>query len=131
MKVRKSLVFLTSLPAAGGHTTSTLGLVKLLREEFPDIFVVTKEMPGHGASPEAKALLQNWGAQLAEVPAGKSLESTLSALQSCALGGGWHRPSAFLAMGMRNLAPVFAFALRPQNSVYFHITHELAPSPGC
>ncbi len=128
MKARKSLVFFTSLPAVGGHTTSTLGLVKLLREEFRDIFVVAKEMPGHGVSPEAKALLQDWGAQLAEIPAGKSLGSTLSALQSCALGGGWHRPSAFLAMGMRNLAPVLAFALRPQNSVYFHITHELTPA---
>ena len=31
-------------------------------------------------------------------------------------------------MGMRNLAPVFAFALRPQSSVYFHITHELTPA---
>ena len=128
MKARKSLVFFTSLPAVGGHTTSTLGLVKLLREEFRDIFVVAKEMPGHGVSPEAKALLQDWGAQLAEIPAGKSLGSTLLALQSCVLGGGWHRPSSFLAMGMRNLAPVLAFALRPQHSVYFHITHELTPA---
>ena len=31
-------------------------------------------------------------------------------------------------MGMRNLAPVLALALRPQNSVYFHITHELTPA---
>jgi glycosyltransferase involved in cell wall biosynthesis len=31
-------------------------------------------------------------------------------------------------MGMRNLAPVLALALRPQCSVYFHITHELSPA---
>jgi len=128
MKAKKSLVFFTSLPAVGGHTTSTLGLVKLLREEFRDIFVIAKEMPGHGVSPEAKALLQEWGARVAEIPAAKSLLSSLSALQACAFGGRLHRPSSFLAMGMRNLAPVLAFALRPHNSVYFHITHELTPA---
>ena len=99
MKAKKSLVFFTSLPAVGGHTTSTLGLVKLLREEFPDIFIVAKEMPGHGVSPEGKALLQDWGAQIAEIPAGKSLGSTLSALQACAFGGGLASPERFLGNG--------------------------------
>ena len=59
MKSNKSLVFFTSLPAVGGHTTSTLGLVKLLRDQFRDIFIIAKEMPGHGVSPEAKSSLQD------------------------------------------------------------------------
>ncbi|HEU4679327.1 MAG TPA: glycosyltransferase, partial [Terrimicrobiaceae bacterium] len=128
MKASKSLVFFTSLPAVGGHTTLTLGLVKLLREDFRDIFIIAKEMPGHGSSPEAKALLQEWGAHVQEIPAARSLLSSLSTLQTCAFGGRLHRPSSFLAMGMRNLAPVLAFALRPRNSVYYHITHELTPA---
>jgi glycosyltransferase involved in cell wall biosynthesis len=128
MKSNKSLVFFTSLPAVGGHTTSTLGLVKLLRDQFRDIFIIAKEMPGHGVSPEAKSSLQEHGAKIVEIPAGKSLVSGLSALLSCAFGGRLHRPTCYLAMGMRNLAPVLAFALRPQCSVYFHITHQLTPA---
>ena len=128
MKAMKSLVFFTSLPAVGGHTTSTLGLMKLLREDFRDIFIIAKEMPGHGSSPEALALLQEWGAHVQQIPSANSLLSSLSALQTCAFGGRLHRPTSFLAMGMRNLAPVLAFALHPHKSVYFHITHELSPA---
>lgn len=127
MKAKKSLVFFTSLPAVGGHTTSTLGLVKLLREDFQDIVVIAKQMPGHGSSAEAKTFLQELGAQVEEIPTARSLLGTLLAFQACVFGGHLHRPSSFLAMGMRNLAPVLAFALRPRHSVYFHITHELTP----
>ena len=128
MEPKKNLVFFTSLPEVGGHTSITLSLVNLLRDQFEDILVISKEMPGHGTSSEGKSVLRDLGTQVMDIRSESAFASTLSILRSSAIDKRWHRPSVYLAMGMRHLAPVLEFALRPQTSAFYHITHELTPA---
>ena len=128
MESKRNLVFFTSLPEVGGHTSITLSLVNLLRDRFGDMLVISKEMPGHGTSREGKAMLRDLGIHVLEIGSERALASTFSTLRTCAINERWRRPSVFLAMGMRHLAPVLAFVLRPQSSAFYHITHELTPA---
>jgi len=128
MESKKNLVFFTSLPEVGGHTSITLSLVNLLRDQFGDILVISKQMPGHGTSREGKVVLRDLGTHVLEIGSESAFANTLSILQSCAIDKRWRRPSVFLAMGMRHFSPALAFVLRPQSSAFYHITHELTPA---
>ncbi len=120
------LVFFTSLPKVGGHTTISVELVRLLRPLFNDIQVIVREMAGHGTSTEATDELIKLGATVFYLP-GSSVTQDLGKLMSLACRRGT-RPDVFLSMGMRHFSPVLALMLRPVRSVYYHITHELTPS---
>jgi glycosyltransferase involved in cell wall biosynthesis len=113
------LLFFTSLPEIGGHTTITVALVRLLRNLFDEVIVIAKEMPGHGTSSEAVGALHAVGATT-HVFAGRIPPVTL-----WRVGAG--RRTALLAMGMRHLSPLLCCVWRPSRSIYYHITHDLTP----
>ncbi len=119
------LVFFTSLPRVGGHTTISLGLVRLLRTSFDQISVIVREMAGHGTSSDALSELSELGVTVLQLP-GQSTGSDFRKLIPFVVR---HRkPDVFLAMGMRHFSPVLAVMLMPKRSVYYHITHELTPT---
>ncbi len=120
----RKLVFFTSLPRVGGHTTITLGLVRLLRPSFDHISIIVREMAGHGTSSDALIELSELGVTVLQLP-GQSSASDFRKLMPFIRR---HRkPDVFLAMGMRHFSPVLAIMLSPKRSVYYHITHELTP----
>jgi glycosyltransferase involved in cell wall biosynthesis len=120
------LVFFTSLPKVGGHTTISVELVRLLRPLFSDIQVIVREMPEHGTSTEATDELIKLNARVLYLP-GKNATKDLGMLTPFVLARRT-RPDVFLSMGMRHFSPVLALMLRPVCSVYYHITHELTPA---
>lgn len=124
------LIIFTSLPDVGGHTTITLGLVRLLREQFAEIVVISKEMPGHGTCALSCKALEEMGATVVRIGQAESLGglSLQATLRKAAPFGPWHRPAAFVTVGMRHLSPLLAFLLRPEKSLYYHITHEITAS---
>lgn len=114
-------VFFTSLPEVGGHTTITLGIVRLVRRWFDGVLVVVKEIPGHGTSRAALEALRMMGVEILVLDgaAGFPRASQWAALMR------WRHPAVFLAMGMRHLSPILAVVLGAKRSVYYHITHDL------
>jgi glycosyltransferase involved in cell wall biosynthesis len=122
MAVKRSLVIFTSLPFVGGHTTITLGLCNLMRDQFDDITVLVKEMPEHGHCEAAEMELQNIGCLVVLM---RDL-STSGILAQAATT--WCRPDCFLSIGMRHMGPILSFLLRPKVSLNYHITHEMTRS---
>lgn len=109
-----SLVIFSSLPAVGGHTTTTLKLCEILSPSFDRTQVLYKTMPGHGHSLAAEQQL---------LAAGVGVQRLGNPL-TCVRRVG--RPQTFLAVGMRHQSPLLAVLLRPRHSAYYHITHELS-----
>jgi glycosyltransferase involved in cell wall biosynthesis len=119
-------VFFTSLPEVGGHTTITVGLLRLVRGWFGRVLVVVKEMPGHGTSASALEALAGMGVETMVLNGKAGLPRVL---QWAGLVR-WRRPAVFLAMGMRHLSPVLALLLGARQSFYYHITHDLGGRVG-
>jgi len=115
MNPASSLVIFSSLPRVGGHTTTTLKLCEILAPAFASITVIVKEIPGHGHSSAAEEQLRRAGIR------------TVPCKNPLALACEFRRPQTFLAIGMRHLSPVLSLLLRPRQSIYYHITHELSP----
>lgn len=115
MNPTSSLVIFSSLPCVGGHTTTTLKLCEILAPAFSSIAVIVKEIPGHGHSSAAEEQLHKAGIR------------TVRCKNPFALSSEFRRPRTFLAIGMRHLSPVLSLILRPRQSIYYHITHELNP----
>lgn len=120
--MKRCLTLFTSLPLVGGHTTITLGLCSLVRDQFDDIAVLVKEMPGHGHCEAAEMELRNIGCRVVLM---RDL-STSGVLSQAATT--WHRPDCFLSIGMRHMGPILSFLLRPKVSLNYHITHEMTRS---
>jgi glycosyltransferase involved in cell wall biosynthesis len=120
--MKRCLTLFTSLPSVGGHTTITLGLCSLLRDQLDDITVLVKEMPGHGHCEAAEVELQNIGCRVLLM---RGL-STSGILAQAATK--WRRPDCFLSMGMRHMGPILSSLLRPKVSLNYHITHEMTHS---
>ena len=115
-------VFFTSLPEVGGHTTITLGIVRLVRGWFKRVLVVIKEIPGHGTSASAMETLHEMGVETLVLngPAGMPGVAQWARLFQ------WRRSDVFLVMGMRHLSPIMAWVLGARRSFYYHITHDLS-----
>lgn len=120
MSRKDELVVFSSLPSVGGHTTTTLKLCELLAPNFARTCVLAKAMPGHGFSQSAAQELARLGVQVLTWKTGNPIAVLRPLLRS-------GRPHTFLAIGMRHLSPVLAVLLRPRQSFYYHITHELSP----
>lgn len=118
-----SLVMFSSLPLVGGHTIITLKLCEILRDRFSQICVITKEMPGHGHSLLAVKQLEAMGVKVTTLHGSKL--NSLSSLTRIFIHE--RQPDVFLSIGMRHLSPALVLALRPKQSVHYHITHELSP----
>ncbi len=119
------LIFFTSLPKVGGHTTITLGLCQLLRPHFRELEVWCKTMPGHGFSAPALEELQAMGCRvecLADEE-GKLHPWKLIKLIFRAFG----QPSTHLfVLTMGHLSLVLALLLARRRSLYYYITHDLS-----
>jgi glycosyltransferase involved in cell wall biosynthesis len=117
------LVFFTSLPNVGGHTTISVELVRLLRPLFKNITLITREMPGHGTSEGAINTLRRLDTNIVKLSGGRLVSDLRKVLVDHHLCLG--RPDIFLAMGMRHLSPILSVISRAERSFYYHITHEL------
>lgn len=120
--MKRRLALFTSLPSVGGHTTITLGLCHLLRDQFDDILVLVKEMPGHGHCEAAEVELKNLGCRIVRL---RDLSTSGILAQAVTT---WSRPDCFLSMGMRHMGPILSSLLRPKVSLNYHITHEMTRS---
>ena len=124
--MRGTLIFFTSLPEVGGHTTITLGLAPIFKEIFPEVVIIAKEMPGQGLSSAALESLRSQGIEVCRIGLGKGRRGELLAVARRSLPGGlWHRPSTYVSMGMRHLSVALAIFLNARSSFYYHITHDL------
>lgn len=123
MSNQRTLVIFSSLPLVGGHTIITLKLCELLLQDYPRIFVICKEMPGHGHSEQAAGELRSKGVTI--IQAAKPQDTFTRALLKVFFR--IQSPDVFLSIGMRHLSPVLAIALKPRLSLHYHITHELTP----
>lgn len=120
MKARRLVIF-SSLPEVGGHTTTTLKLCELLQPMFEEICVITKDIPGHGFSEDAREELLRGKVKVFRVSSARPGDF----LRTLSLCG---NPDVFLAIGMRHLSPVLALLIGARQSLYYHITHELSPA---
>lgn len=121
---QQKVIFFTSLPRVGGHTTITLGLARMLRERFQNVEIWCKPMPEHGHSESSQKELESLGCRviLLAGPDGRlRIGSFLKVLISSLLSP----PDLFFTLAMKNLAPILARWTRAKNSIYYHITHDL------
>jgi len=120
------LILFTSFPKAGGQTTITLSLIKLLRPHFGDILVIAKETPGHGTCDETLNVIQDLGIETLVI---RSRWDELRFLVTCfrpSFLRRWLFADALLSMSMRHLSPVLCLLLRPRRSFYYHMIKELS-----
>ncbi|MDX2080505.1 MAG: glycosyltransferase family 4 protein [Terrimicrobiaceae bacterium] len=121
---RGRAILFTSLPRVGGHSTITLGLAPILRQSFGEVEIWCKPMPDHGHSESSQAALEALGCRVVLLadPDGRL---NPAALARAVAGTIANPPDLFIALAMRNLAPVLAQATRARRSIYYHITHDL------
>jgi len=120
--MKRCLSLFTSLPKVGGHTTITLGLCALLKEEFRRILVLTRDMPGHGRCEASAKKLADMGCEVVDLQMLSSVEIGWRALTE------WGRPDCFISMHMRNMGPLFSLLLCPKLSVNYQIAHDMTES---
>ena len=126
-RTERSLVVFTSLPKVGGHTTITVGLIRLLKAHFTKITVIAKELPGHGVSKDAVDVLTAAGAETKCVRPGLlGILQMIPAVLQASLGSGL--ACDLLTIDMGRLSPRLARLFRRNRTVYYHIKHELTPS---
>jgi glycosyltransferase involved in cell wall biosynthesis len=119
----EKFIFFTSLPEVGGHTTITLGIVRLVRDWFKSVLVVIKEIPGHGTSASALETLHEMGVETLVLDGSAGMPGVAQWARLLQ----WRRSDVFLVMGMRHLSPILACVLGARRSFYYHITHDLSP----
>lgn len=118
-----SLAIYTHLPSVGGHSTTTLELVKAFRAANWEVHLLTRHLAGHGYCEKTHAAIATLGAHLHRLDTGagqldrEALVRALLLLRSRQWDG-------FLAIGTRYLSTVFSLVCRTKRKVYYHITHS-------
>mgnify|MGYP000889990760 CR=1 FL=1 len=120
----RRLIMFTSLPRVGGHSTLTYGLCRLLRPHLDSIEVWCKTMPEHGHSEAVARQIEALGCRVIRISddAGRvNWRGVLSAVAST-----WRGPKpVFFTLAMRHLSLALSALVRSENSIYYHITHDL------
>jgi glycosyltransferase involved in cell wall biosynthesis len=124
IKSAPRIVFFTSLPEVGGHTTTTLGLCQLFRRHGHEVEILCKTMPEHGLSQSVVAELTELGCRVTMLNGIKGGLDKFAVVR-VALRYLFRPAEVFLTMGMRDLSPVLARVIRNKRSLYYHITHNL------
>lgn len=123
------IIIYTSLPKVGGHSTITLALCELLVDRVGAIEVIVKETPGHGTSDLAISALRSMGCMVQILRSHFQTVISIARTAFCRqLLPRQFTSVTYISIGMRQVSVYLAWALLPDRSVYYYITHELSES---